>query len=194
PQGAPGAQGPAGPVAGFLARGQLKLSTGLLKGVPVSRSQVVASFQPGTGDYAVNATITGVGVVGEAEGGAEFSCWARDKSVFSSPSGGLTSTIESQTSTQATFALGGKAATAAVDGFLFPDEPSATIQLVCEVRPYHSPSSPKTYPASAYVHATMMATSLTTATATGSASRPLRNRFHKAVKRQASGKPSDVGK
>jgi hypothetical protein len=192
-QGAPGAQGPAGPVAGVIARGQVKLATGLLKGVPTAIPQVVASFRPGIGDYAVNAAITGEGVIGEEGGGAEFSCWARDKSMISSPSGGLTSTIESQTSTQATFALGGKAATAAVDGVLSPWEGSATIQLVCEVQPYQPSLSSKTYPGSAYVRATMMATSLTTATATGSASIPPRNRFHKAVKRQASGKPSDAG-
>jgi hypothetical protein len=154
--------------------------------------QVVASFQPGSGDYAINATITGEGVIGEEGGGAEFSCWARDKSMISSPSGGLTSTIESQTPTQAAFAPGGKAATAAVDGFLFPAEPSATIQLMCEVQPYTN-SHGTTYPDSTYVHATMMATRLTTATATGSASMPLRNRFHKVLRRQASGKPSDAG-
>jgi hypothetical protein len=171
----------------------VKLATGLLKGVPTAIPQVVASFQPGSGDYAVNAAITGEGVIGEVGGGAVFSCWVRDKSMISSPSGGLTSTIESQTPTQAAFALGGKAVTAAVDGVLFPAEASATIQLVCEVQPYQSSISPKTYPASAYVHATMMATSLTTATATGSASMPPRNRFHKALKRQAAGKPSDAG-
>ncbi|MGO9910652.1 MAG: hypothetical protein ACLPQS_05760 [Acidimicrobiales bacterium] len=190
-QGAQGAQGRAGPVAGFITRGQLKLATGFLKGVPTALPQVVESLQPGSGDYAIDATITGEGVIGEAGGGAEFSCWARDKSIISSPSGGYTSTIESQTSTEAAFAPWGRAATAAVEGFFFPAEPSATIQLVCEVRPYEPEFSSKIFPDSASVHATMMATSVNTVSG-GSASVPLRNRFHRVHSRQGPGGVSDA--
>ncbi len=178
-QGAQGAQGPAG-VVGFLAQGQLKLATGLLKGVPTARPQVVESFQTGSGDYAINATITGRGVTSSffgAGASAEFSCWVRDKSIFSSPSGGRTSTIESQTAAQSAFVVGGGAANDTVDGFLFPADSGSTIQLVCEVQPRTS-SHGTTYADSANVHATMMATRLTTVTTTGSASKPLRNRFH----------------
>jgi Collagen triple helix repeat (20 copies) len=189
PQGASGAQGPAGPVAGFLAKARLKLATGLLSGVPISRSQVVASLQPGPGDYAVNATITGQGVTSSFGAGvsAEFSCWAQDKSVISSPNGDLTSTIESHTSTQAAFVAAGVAGNDTVDGFLFPAEPSATIQLVCEVEPYTN-SKGTTYSDSAYVHATMMATGLNAVTGQP-ASMPLRNRFHQAVKRHLTANP-----
>jgi hypothetical protein len=189
-RGPQGAQGPAGPVAGFLAKGQLKLSTGLLSGVPISHSQVVASFQPGSGDYAVNATITGQGITSSFGNGvsAEFSCWAQVKSIISSPNGARTSTIESHTSTQAAFVARGEAGNDTVDGFLFPAGSGATIQLVCEVQPYTN-SKGTTFPDSAYVHATMMATRLATATTTAAASRPPRNRFHKVLKRHLTANP-----
>ena len=118
---------------------------------------------------------------------AEFSCWARDKSVFSSQSGGLTSPIESQTSTQAAFVAAHGAGNDTVDGFLFPDEPSATIQLVCEVHPYTT-STGTTIPDSVNVHATMMATRLDAVTGQP-ASRPLRNGFHKVLKRHVTASP-----
>ncbi len=182
PQGAPGAHGPAGPVAGFLARRQVNLATGLQSGAPISRSQVVASLQPGPGDYAVNATITafgGGGIFGAPA--APLACWAWDRT-----SNGSTSTVESQTSTQSTLVY--RAANLTVEGFLFPAEPSATIQLVCEVRPYGSPSG---LPLSTSVEAdaTIVATRLTTATTTGPASRPLRNGFHKVLKRHVTASP-----
>jgi Collagen triple helix repeat (20 copies) len=180
-QGAPGARGPAGPVAGFIVRRQVHLSTGLSDGVPISRSQVVASFQPGPGDYAVNATITGFGGGGPFEGPPSLACWAWDRT-----SNGSTSTVESQTSTQSTWVY--RAAHVTVEGFLFPAEPSATIQLVCKVRPFFS-SDGSAHSTSVEADATMMATRLTTATTTGSASRPVRNRFHQAVKRHLTANP-----
>ncbi len=169
-QGAQGAQGRAGPVAGFITRGQRRLASGS-SGVPVS---VVESLQPGPGDYAIKATITGYasGLASKAT----LACWARDRT----SNGNGVSIIESQTSTQSTSVY--RVANVTVEGFLFP-EPSATIQLVCEYRQYAS-SDGNVLPTSVDVDATMTITRLTTATTTGLPSPSLRNGFHKAVKRR----------
>jgi hypothetical protein len=168
-QGAPGAQGPAGAVAGFMTSGGHSLYTSSLRSIPL----VVESLKPGPGDYAINATITGIE---SALGPAEFACWAWDKT-----SNGHSSTIESKTSTQSTWVS--RAANITVEGFLFPAVPSATIQLVCEVKPYESKST------ALAADATMTMTKLTMVTTTGSASSPLRNRFHEAVKRHVTANP-----
>jgi hypothetical protein len=87
-----------------------------------------------------------------------------------------------------------RAANVTVEGFLFPAEPSATIQLVCEVRPYSGSEFGSAKPTGVEGQATMTMTRLTSATTTGSASMPPRNRFHKVLRRQASAKPSDAGR